>query len=101
MIKLLVLYNKPADVVTVSESLASVQKLDYVGGLAYLGALVEKNDGVPCRAALEAVQAYERRGHDKEVDKSLRTYADFVDKEYQLAVKHSQRKGSARSSAQP
>jgi len=33
--------GKPADVVTVSESLASVQKLDYVGGLAYLGAMVQ------------------------------------------------------------
>jgi replicative DNA helicase len=33
--------SKPADVVTVSESLASSQKLDYVGGLAYLGALVQ------------------------------------------------------------
>ncbi len=37
----LVAENKPADVVTVSESLASVQKLDYIGGLAYLGALVQ------------------------------------------------------------
>jgi replicative DNA helicase len=37
----LVADGKPADVVTVSESLASVQKLDYVGGLAYLGALVQ------------------------------------------------------------
>jgi replicative DNA helicase len=33
--------NKPADVVTVSEALRSLKKLDYVGGLAYLGALVE------------------------------------------------------------
>ncbi len=32
--------GKPADVVTVAEALASAQKLDYVGGLAYLGALV-------------------------------------------------------------
>jgi replicative DNA helicase len=32
---------QPADVVTVSEALGSAQKLDYVGGLAYLGALVE------------------------------------------------------------
>jgi replicative DNA helicase len=32
--------GKPADVVTASEALASTQKLDYVGGLAYLGALV-------------------------------------------------------------
>ncbi len=33
--------GKPADVVTVSEGLGSAQKLDYVGGLAYLGALVQ------------------------------------------------------------
>ena len=33
--------GKPADVVTLSEALGSVQKLDYVGGLAYLGALVQ------------------------------------------------------------
>ncbi len=33
--------GKPVDVVTLSESLTSVQKLDYVGGLAYLGALVQ------------------------------------------------------------
>jgi replicative DNA helicase len=32
--------GKPVDVVTLSEALASVQRLDYVGGLAYLGALV-------------------------------------------------------------
>ena len=33
--------SRPADVVTLAEALASVQKLDYVGGLAYLGALVQ------------------------------------------------------------
>ena len=33
--------GKPADVVTLSEALGSAQKLDYVGGLAYLGALVQ------------------------------------------------------------
>ncbi len=59
---------------------------------ARLGALVERNDNVPCHAALEAVQAYERRGHTQSIDKSLRTYADFVTREYALAVKHSQRK---------
>ncbi len=32
--------GKPVDVVTLSEALHSTQKLDYVGGLAYLGALV-------------------------------------------------------------
>ncbi|HEY2817683.1 MAG TPA: replicative DNA helicase [Casimicrobiaceae bacterium] len=33
--------GKPADVITLAESLSSTQKLDYVGGLAYLGALVQ------------------------------------------------------------
>jgi replicative DNA helicase len=33
--------SKPADAVTVAEALDSVQRLDYVGGIAYLGALVE------------------------------------------------------------
>jgi replicative DNA helicase len=33
--------NKPADVITVGDILASVKKLDYIGGMAYLGALVE------------------------------------------------------------
>lgn len=33
--------GKPVDVITLSESLASVQKLDYIGGIAYLGSLVE------------------------------------------------------------
>ncbi len=32
--------GKPVDVITLSEALASTHKLDYVGGLAYLGALV-------------------------------------------------------------
>jgi replicative DNA helicase len=33
--------NKPADVVTVGETLSSRKKLEYIGGMAYLGALVE------------------------------------------------------------
>ena len=33
--------NKPADVITVADVLTSIKKLDYVGGMAYLGALVE------------------------------------------------------------
>ena len=55
-------------------------------------AIVERDDNVPCHAALDAVQAYERRGHADQVDKSLRTYADFVTREYELAAKHSQRR---------
>lgn len=57
-----------------------------------LGALVERDDNVPCHAALDAVQSYERRGHAESVDKSLKTYAEFVNREYELAVKHSQRR---------
>jgi hypothetical protein len=56
------------------------------------GALVERDDNVPCHAALDAVQAYERKAQAPEIDTSLRTYADFVTKEYELALKHSQRK---------
>ena len=37
----LIEHGSPADVVTVSEALDSTQKLDYVGGLAYLGTLVQ------------------------------------------------------------
>jgi len=56
-------------------------------------ALVDRNDNVPCHAALDAVQAYAKKGETRHIDESLRTYADFVGKEYALAVKHSQRKG--------
>lgn len=55
-------------------------------------AMVAQNDNVPCHAALDAVQSYERKGQADQIDKSLRTYADFVNKEYELAVKHSRRK---------
>lgn len=37
----LIAEGKPADVVTLAESLASAQKLEYTGGLSYLGALVQ------------------------------------------------------------
>ncbi|MEP6941980.1 MAG: replicative DNA helicase [Betaproteobacteria bacterium] len=39
--------NKPADVVTLGEALGSIRKLDYIGGMAYLGSLV---DNVPTAA---------------------------------------------------
>jgi hypothetical protein len=53
--------------------------------------LVERDDNVPCHAALDAVQAYARKGEAGQIDQSLRTYAAFVKKEYELAMKHSQR----------
>ena len=37
----LIVDNKPADVITVGEALVSLKKLDYVGGMPYLAALVE------------------------------------------------------------
>jgi replicative DNA helicase len=43
----LVMNNKPADVITVGERLESLARLEYVGGLSYLGALVQ---GVPTAA---------------------------------------------------
>ena len=57
-----------------------------------LGALVVKDENVPCRAALDAVQSYERAAQTTRIDASLGTYADFVNREYQLAVKHSRRR---------
>lgn len=54
--------------------------------------LVAHDDNVPCHAALDAVQTYERKGSADQIDQSLRTYADFVSKEYALALKHSQRR---------
>src|SRR5208283_4099809 len=37
----LLVNSKPADVITTAETLQSRARLDYVGGLAYLGALVQ------------------------------------------------------------
>jgi len=53
----LIAEGKPADVVTLSEALTSIQKLDYVGGLAYLGALVQ---GVPTAANIRHYAAIVR-----------------------------------------
>jgi hypothetical protein len=55
-------------------------------------AIVAREDNVPCHAALDAVQAYQSKGDAAQIDGSLRTYADFVTREYQLAAKHSERK---------
>jgi hypothetical protein len=57
-------------------------------------ALAQRDESVPCRAALDAVQAVARKGNPDEIDQSLRMYAAFVTREHELAVKHSQRKPS-------
>jgi replicative DNA helicase len=69
--------GKPADVVTVSESLASVQKLDYVGGLAYLGALVQN---VPTAAN---IRHYAHIVRDRSILRQLAaTAGDIADSAY-------------------
>jgi hypothetical protein len=55
-------------------------------------ALVQRDDSIPCRAALDAVQTFEQKGPPEQIDQSLRTYADFVTRQYELAAKHAQRK---------
>jgi hypothetical protein len=58
------------------------------------GALVQRDDSIPCRAALEAVQTFERTAPPDQIDQSLRTYADFVTRQYALAAKHAERRGN-------
>jgi len=73
----LVADSKPADVVTVSDSLASVEKLDYIGGLAYLGALVEN---VPTAAN---IRHYAQIVRDRSILRQLAgTAGDIADSAY-------------------
>ena len=55
-------------------------------------ALAQQEESIPCRAALDAVQQFSRKGSADEVDQSLKTYAAFVTQQYELAAKHSRRK---------
>ena len=55
-------------------------------------ALAQRDDSIPCRAALEAVQTFESKGTPNQIEQSLRTYAEFVTKQYELAARHAQRK---------
>jgi len=69
--------GKPADVVTVSESLASSQKLDYIGGLSYLGALVAN---VPTAAN---IRHYAQIVRDRSILRQLAaTAGDIADTAY-------------------
>ena len=55
-------------------------------------ALAQREESMPCRAALDAVQAFQQKTNAEEIDNSLRTYAAFVQKEYALAERHSMRR---------
>ena len=58
-------------------------------------ALVQRDDSIPCRAALDAVQNFARRTNPDEIEHSLETYADLVKRQYALAVKHATRRATA------
>ena len=63
-------------------------------GAAALDALPDR-DAVPCRAAIEAVETYRQRAANRtpdQIDESLRTYAAFVAREWQLAKKAAARR---------
>jgi hypothetical protein len=55
-------------------------------------ALVQQNEAIPCRAALDAVLRFEQTAETAEIEPALRTYADFVAREYQLAARHATRR---------
>jgi len=55
-------------------------------------ALVQRDQSIPCRAALEAVQSLQRGMPADQIDQSLQKYADFVKRQYELAARHSQRR---------
>jgi hypothetical protein len=78
-----------------SEVLAHQHGEDALTALgARLGALAACDSLSPCQAARAAVEAYQRDASvrsPEEVDYSLRTYAAFVSREYELAKRHSQR----------
>jgi hypothetical protein len=58
-----------------------------------LSAAAARADSTPVRAALDAVQTYRARGGAPEaIDASLRTYAAFVARQHELAVKHATRR---------
>jgi len=59
--------------------------------------LVQRDQSIPCRAALDAVQAYQQKTNPDEIDNALRTYAAFVQKEYALAEKHAARRGAIKN----
>ncbi len=57
-------------------------------------ALVQRDDSIPCRAALDAVQNFARKTNTDEIDQSLRAYADLVKRQHALAAKHATRRGA-------
>ena len=58
-----------------------------------LTAIAQREESLPCRAAIDAVDRYRTaRSDPAAIDQSLGTYAAFVTREYDVAMKHAQRK---------
>jgi len=57
-----------------------------------LSALSERDNGLVCRAALDAVQSMSKKTDPTDIDRSLENYASFVKREYDLAAKHARRR---------
>ena len=80
---------------TFSDVLASTHGPAALDALrARLDALPNRNE-VPCRAAIDAVDTYKQRVADRtpeQIDESLRTYATFVTREWELAKKAATRR---------
>jgi hypothetical protein len=82
-----------AVVTAFDEVLAAAHGADALAALGdRLTALVRQSDALPCQAALDAVQTFRQKSSAAEIDGSLKNYADFVKREYELAAKHAERK---------
>lgn len=58
-----------------------------------LTTIAQREQSLPCRAAIDAVETYRRKTADPAaIDQSLGMYAAFVAREYEIAMKHAQRK---------
>lgn len=58
-----------------------------------LTTIAQREQSLPCRAAIDAVETYRRTSADPAaIDQSLGTYAAFVTREYEIARKHAERK---------
>jgi hypothetical protein len=76
-----------------AEVLPAKRGADAVAALTErFNALVQRDDSIPCRAALEAVQSLQRGMPAGEIDQSLQKYADFVARQHGLAAKHARRR---------
>ncbi len=78
-----------------SDVLASTHGVDALDALRARIDALPNRDQVPCRAAVETIDTYKQRVEDRtpeQMDESLRTYAAFVTREWELAKKAATRR---------